>query len=280
VTAQNLWPVVGAKLGYPNVPQVGQAGPPRASDRIGDILRECHKKYLMNFEQAYLHAVGRNYMSSGSAGPQRAMAAHPGFNAPLNAEQLTPQQQNAIHQAGTPLKLVMQYAPFTSDQLKERGLHDTVIAFVERSRPVVTRNVLKVPEDGPNGLQQQQQQQPPPRLPATQQGPTNNMQRTPVMTNQTPTMSNGDSTVSQPQVPHPGSLQRPNAPGVLVLPDSVNVPNNLPIPAFSALPAFRPSREDVRAAYHLIAVLRQLVVKEGQSKLRYLGTLFSSDLNS
>lgn len=246
-----MWPMIAAKLGFPS-----SSG--RSDPKISEQIRDFHAKALLPFEIAYISAIGKNFVFNPNNGQLRAMPQQggrppmPGDNGnqgqPMQVSmsqqqaqafisQLSDADQSAIRQSGGQnlLQVILSNFQYSPEQMREHGLPDGMINFVQRNRHLLGRNLMKAPEDAQKGGPQQQ----PPRGPghqspavATQnQAPGQNQSQqraTPIMPEQLPNMPNGQQPMDfgQYQIQRPGSInvQRPNPAGGMVVPETGNQP--------------------------------------------------------
>jgi hypothetical protein len=192
-------------------------------------------------------------------------------------QQLSVQQKMAMMQAPTSgIQHLLQFANVSKEQMKEHGIPDAVIQSVERCRPLLTRQVLKLSQE-----QQNKAAQATPgsaggsRIPSGQQPPTNGPHQSPAMMPAQPAgMAPGQRPPEFQQNPasRPGSigLQRQNAPGMMMLPEQANVVNKLGVPNVpNGAPLQQFSKEDFEHATEIVNRLKEAARKAEYGMLKF-----------
>ncbi|KAG6877509.1 hypothetical protein C0993_006458 [Termitomyces sp. T159_Od127] len=139
VTAQDLWGVIGGRMGFVNFPG-SETEPARAGPGLAQRLAQVYREYLATFDQAYINSVleSRRKVLAQAQAAQMAAAAAGNPNNPL------PQNQNlrgALN--GFQMQMVVNYANQSVEELRRQGVQEKIISFVESNRAHLQRTAIE-----------------------------------------------------------------------------------------------------------------------------------------
>ncbi|KAG6896581.1 hypothetical protein C0992_007333, partial [Termitomyces sp. T32_za158] len=119
VTTQDLWGVIGGRMGFVNFPG-SEAEPARAGPGLAQRLAQVYREYLASFDDVYIKSVKESYNKAWIA-----------------------QTQNPRALNGFQIQMVVNYAHQSVEELRRQGVQERIISFVETNRANLQRTAME-----------------------------------------------------------------------------------------------------------------------------------------
>lgn len=154
VNQKDLWPVIGAKLGFVNFPGT-ETEPGRAGPALAAHLEHIYKEFLLDFDQQYLkQLVQHRRQQMQQQVQQQKMAAAMDMSQPNGGS--VPQSVADIKDPKLIGELVS-YSASSAAELQQRGVPLHIIQLVENNRERL-KSMLETQRNFSRGLQNAREQ--------------------------------------------------------------------------------------------------------------------------
>lgn len=270
----DLWPVVGAKLGFTQFPG-SDTEPARSGPGVAQHLENIYRRYLLQFDMMFVSSIlkmkpqANNTGNAGQPGPSNVGQQTPLVSAagPTNAPSLNAMSggvmpnnasssnamsaSNSTFPAGLdPNKIneLVSYARRSAEELRRQGIPEPIINTVERNRPLLEES-LRYQQEFHGGITATQAQ---PSSNGTM-GPVQGLQanmppgfmKTPQMNPAVPRPSASPAQPMPPQVLPPQMSQPSNGNAPMQVQAAINIP---PKPFVAVSRGNWPTPDEMRAA--------------------------------